>query len=110
MPTPSAGQFLQNALSRAGITSHPDGDRGSDYIAVHVGAHGIIMIGGACGRAKENKIHYRPSEHQGWGGVYCPDTENDQGDFTEFYQSTNPDLAQDTADVVNAVRGIIVGR
>ncbi|MFI0813650.1 hypothetical protein [Streptomyces echinatus] len=110
MPTPTAGRFLHNALSRAGITARPDGDSGSDYIAIPVGDHGIIRIGGVIGRAKENEIHYRPSEHQGWGAVYYPDTKNDDGNFTEFYQSTNPDLAQDTAHVVKAVQNIIAGR
>ncbi|MFE1783855.1 hypothetical protein ACFW9F_15015 [Streptomyces sp. NPDC059506] len=110
MPAPSAGRFLQNALHRAGIPARPDGDSGSDYIAIPVGAHGIIMIGGAIGRAKENEIHYRPSEHQGWGAVYYPDTKNDDGNFTEFYQSTNPNLAQDTAHVVKAVQDTIAGR
>lgn len=51
MPTPTAGRFLQNALSRAGITARPDGDSGSDYIAIPVGDHGIIRIGGVLGRA-----------------------------------------------------------
>ncbi|MEU6293071.1 hypothetical protein [Streptomyces sp. NPDC046988] len=110
MPTPTAGRFLQNALHRAGIPARPDGDSGSDYIAIPVGAHGIIMISGVSGRAKENEIHYRPSEHQGWGAVHYPDTNNDDGNFTEFYQSANTDLAQDTADAVKAVQKIIAGR
>ncbi|MFH8257898.1 hypothetical protein [Streptomyces roseolus] len=110
MPNPTAGQFLQNALSRAGITARPDGDSGSDYIAVRVGDHGIIKIGGSIDQAKENEIHYRPSEHQGWGATYYPDTTNEDGSFTEIYQSTNPDLAQDTAHVVTAVQNIIAGR
>ncbi|MFI6282881.1 hypothetical protein [Streptomyces sp. NPDC050988] len=110
MPTPSAGQFLQNALHRAGITSRSDGDGGSSYIAIPVGAHGIIMVTGMTGRAKENETDYRPSEHQGWGAVYYPDTEKDDGNFTEFYQSTNPNLAQDTALVVKAVQDVIAGR
>ncbi|MFD6334876.1 hypothetical protein ACFWGI_35605 [Streptomyces niveus] len=110
IPSASAGQFLQNALSRAGITSHPDGAGASYYIVVRVGGLGVIMIGGVTGGAMENKIHYRPSEHQGWEGVYYPDTENENGRFTGFYRSTNPDIAQDTADVVNAVRDIITGR
>ncbi|MGW6145628.1 hypothetical protein [Streptomyces sp. NPDC055140] len=109
MPTPSAGQFLQNALSRAHITSRPDREGGCRYIAVPVGAHGIIMVTGIVGRAKENEIDYRPSEHQGWGAVYYPDTEKDNGNFTEFYQSTNTDLAQDTTRVVTAVQDVIAG-
>ncbi|MFE0778962.1 hypothetical protein [Streptomyces sp. NPDC058861] len=110
MPHPTAGRFLQNALHRAGITARPDGDSGSDYIAVPVGDHGVIRIGGVTGRAKENEIHYHPSEHQGWGAVYHPDTRNDDSHFTEFYQSTNPALVQDTAHVVKAVQNIITGR
>ncbi|MFI5867145.1 hypothetical protein [Streptomyces sp. NPDC051546] len=108
--TPTAGQFLLNALHRAGITARPDGDSGSGYIVIPVGAHGIIMIGGVIGRARENEIHYRPSEHQGWGGVYYPDTKNDDGNFTEFYESANTDLARDTSSVVKAVQKIIAGR
>ncbi|MFB7835998.1 hypothetical protein [Streptomyces sp. NPDC056056] len=110
MPNPTAGRFLQNALHRAGIATHSDGDSGSDYIAVPVGDHGIIRIGGAIGRAKENEIHYRPSEHQGWGAVYYHDTEYDDSNFTEFYQSTNRDLTQDTAHIVKAIQSIIAGR
>jgi len=110
MPTLSAGQFLQNALRRAGIHCHADGDSGSDYIAIRVGAHGIIMVTGMPGRAKENEIDYLPSEHQGWGAVYYPDTKNDDGNFTEFYRSANSNLAQDTARVVKAVQDVIAGR
>ncbi|WP_331731966.1 hypothetical protein OG613_49110 (plasmid) [Streptomyces sp. NBC_00015] len=110
MPAPSAGQFLQNALNRAGITSRSDGDGASSYIAIPVGAHGIIMVTGMTGRAKENETDYRPIEHQGWGAVYYPDTKADDGDFTEFYRSTTPDLAQDTARVVKAVQDVIAQR
>lgn len=110
MPTLSAGKFLQNALSRAGIRAHADGDSGSSYVAVPVGSHGIIVITGIIGRAKENEIDYRPSEHQGWGAVHYPDTEKDDGNFTEFYRSTNSDLARDTALAVTAVQDVIAGR
>ncbi|MFE8940997.1 hypothetical protein ACFYNX_26370 [Streptomyces sp. NPDC007872] len=106
----TAGRFLQNALHCAGIAAHSDGDGGSDYIAVRVGDHGVIRIGGVIDRAKENEIHYHPSEHQGWAAVYNPDTEDDDSSFTEFYQSTNRDLAQDTAHVVKAIQNIIAGR
>ncbi|MFF7953911.1 hypothetical protein [Streptomyces griseorubiginosus] len=109
-PTPSAGQFLQNALNRAGITSRSDGDSGSSYIAVPVGARGIIMVTGVRGRAMENETDYRPSEHKGWGAVYYPDTEKDDGNFTEFYESTDSNLAQDTARVVKAVQDVIAAR
>ncbi|MFD6470522.1 hypothetical protein [Streptomyces goshikiensis] len=110
MPNPTAGRYLQNALHRAGVIARSDGDSGSDYIAVRVGDHGVIKIGGAIGRARENEIYYRPTEHQGWGAIYYPDTKNDDGNLTQFYQSTNPNLAQDTAHVVKAVQNIIAGR
>ncbi|MFE9250894.1 hypothetical protein [Streptomyces sp. NPDC007088] len=106
-PDATAGQFLRNALSRAGIPARRDGDSGSSYIAIRVGAHGIIMITGVSGRAKENEIDYRPREHQGWGAVYYPNTRDDDGRFTDFYRSTNADLARDTALVVNAVQDLI---
>lgn len=109
-PNPTAGQFLRNALSRAGIPARSDGDSGSSYIAIRVGAHGIIMITGVSGRAKENEIDYRPSEHQGWGAVYYPNTRDDDGRFTDFYRSTNANLAGDTALVVKAVQDLIAGR
>lgn len=108
MPS-SAGQLLQNALSRAGIPTRADGDGGSEYIAISVGAHGLIMIGGVTGRAKENETRYRPSEHEGWEAVYYPDTKNDDGNFSVFYQSSNPDLAQDTIHLVKAVQDTIAG-
>ncbi|RNG15179.1 hypothetical protein [Streptomyces botrytidirepellens] len=110
MPTPSAGQFLHNALNRAGLTSRSDGDRGSSYIAIPVGAHGVIMVTGMTGRAKENELDYRPIEHQGWGAVYYPNTEEDESHCTEFYQSADSDLVRDTALVVKAVLGVIAGR
>ncbi|MEU5239682.1 hypothetical protein ACH4UR_25525 [Streptomyces lydicus] len=110
MPNPSAGQFLQNALSRAGIGAHADGDGASNYIAVPVGTRGFIMVTGSSGRAKENELDYRPSEHQGWGAVYYPGTQQDASTCTEVYESTNTDLASDTALVVKAVQDVIAGR
>lgn len=107
----SAGQFLQNALSGAGVHSRVDGDGTGEYIVVPVGAHGLITITGTSGRAKENELRYRPSEHQGWGAVLHPDVdEKGGGDFTEVYWSASPDLAEDTARVARAVQDVIAGR
>ncbi|MCZ1011999.1 hypothetical protein [Streptomyces lydicus] len=109
MPTLTAGQFLHNALSRAGIRAHADGDGASNHIAVPVGTHGIIMVTGVSGRAKENEIDYRPREHQGWGAFFYP-TDEDDGTWTEVYQSTNSDLPRDTALVAAAIQDAIAGR
>ncbi|MER5615954.1 hypothetical protein [Streptomyces sp. NPDC002215] len=107
MSTPSAGRFLLNALSRAGISAREDGDGASSYIAVPVGAHGLVIISGVSGRARENEINYHPSQHQGWGTVHYPDTKDDDGNFTTFYASADPDLARDTANVIKAVQEVI---
>jgi hypothetical protein len=109
MPTPTtAGQFLIDALNSAGITARMDGDGASSFIAVDTDNHGLITISGVSGGAKENEIQYHPSEHQGWGAVHYPysDNNDDDGQFTEIYHSTEPDIAQDTSSVVRAVQGI----
>ncbi|MFE3166723.1 hypothetical protein [Streptomyces sp. NPDC059224] len=99
----SAGEFLQSALGRAGVQSHATGDSAGEYIKVPAGTQGLITITGVSGRARENELCYRPNDHQGWGAVI----EQEGADFTEFYQSTSSDLAEDTARVVRAVQEII---
>ncbi|MCX4681673.1 hypothetical protein OG413_41465 [Streptomyces sp. NBC_01433] len=103
-----AGRFLLNALSRAEIRAHADGDRTSDYFVVPVEDGGVILVAGVSGQSKENELHYRPAEHRGWGAGLYPDG-LDGGRFTEIYRSSHSDLATDTNLVVTAVQAVIAG-
>ncbi|MER5889690.1 hypothetical protein ABT160_38185 [Streptomyces sp. NPDC001941] len=108
MSASTAVQFLRNACSRAQITTQLYADGASRCVAINVGVNGLILISGAAGGARENEIDYHPREHQGWGAVYYSDCVHGD-DVRDFYQSTDPDLVQDTSRLLAAVQNIIAG-
>ncbi|MEU6071899.1 hypothetical protein ABZ864_47650 [Streptomyces sp. NPDC047082] len=103
----TAGGFLLQALTKAGITAHPDGDGATHYIEVPYSTNGLIRVTGVSGRARENETDYPPAEHRGWGAIVYPDHVDGDCESTVFYESANRDLTDDTTHLINAIQAVI---
>ncbi|MFE6939668.1 hypothetical protein [Streptomyces chartreusis] len=105
-PGSSAGAYLLNALHAAGWAAVEDGDTASDFVELTFGTSGgVIQV--TAGGAHESELAYPPAEHAGWSAVCYPDGYAGDLPGDAFYPAGIPDLAEDTARLITAVRAAI---
>ncbi|MFK0154208.1 hypothetical protein ACIQVK_19310 [Streptomyces sp. NPDC090493] len=104
-PGSFAGAYLLDALHAAGWAAVEDGGVTSDYIELSFGTGGGVIQVTTSG-AHESELDYLPAEHAGWHGVY-PDGYAGDLPGDAFYPAGIPDLAEDTARLLIAIRAAI---
>ncbi|MFM9539922.1 hypothetical protein [Streptomyces turgidiscabies] len=98
--------YLLNALHAAGWAAVKDSDSASDYGELSFGTGGGVIQVTASG-AHESELAYPPAEHAGWHAVCYPDGYAGDLPGDAFYPAGIPDLAEDTARLITAIRAAI---